>query len=63
MTWLEIDEGIICCICEKPITTEQINDRHWLHEENCLSKETRDFSCECDLECHEECCPICKEKI
>jgi len=43
---------IICCICDKPIEGDDLDDRFWLHESGC------DFDqagCGCDLECHAEC--------
>ncbi len=55
-------EQIICCICEKPITEIQMDIRHWLHEEDCPNRAgMTEQACECDLECHAECCPQCND--
>ena len=46
-------EAIICCICDKPIEGDDMQDRYWLHEIGCDFYETG--SCDCDLECHADC--------
>lgn len=44
---------IICCICNKPIEGDDLDDRFWLHAKGCKFSETGE--CDCDLECHAEC--------
>jgi len=46
-------EPIICCICDKPIEGDDLDDRFWLHEKGCQFGHTG--LCECDLECHAAC--------
>ncbi len=54
---------IECSICGKEITADQMDDRHWLHDEGCPNEiEMGEFSCECTDECHEECCPCMSQE-
>ena len=46
-------EPTICCICDKPIEGDDMQDRYWLHEIGCDFYESG--SCDCDLECHADC--------
>lgn len=46
-------DAIICCICDKPIEGDDLDNRFWLHEKGCQFGHTG--LCECDLECHAEC--------
>lgn len=48
-------DAIVCCICNKPIEGDDLDDRFWLHEIGCKFSETGE--CDCDLECHAECYP------
>lgn len=45
---------IICCICDKPIEGDDLDDRFWLHEIGCNPE---NGFCYCDLECHSGCYP------
>ena len=49
--------NINCCICNKPFTYEECINRHDLHEPECDEND-----CDCDLPCHEHCCPECNEQ-
>jgi len=43
-----------CCICGKALTEDEWDNRHELHEPGC------DHNwCDCDLPCHDTCCPEC----
>ncbi len=41
-----------------------MDNRHWLHEDDCPNKGQDGImiDCECDLECHDECCPECTQE-
>lgn len=56
---------IICAACGEPITGDELDDRHWGHEPDCLRRYDPDAcggECGCDLEYHADCCPDCKEE-
>lgn len=61
-------DEIICAICDKPITGEDYDNRHLLHEKWCESYHEDDdgepLECDCTFiqECHAECCPDCKKE-
>lgn len=48
-------DAIICCICNKPITGDDLDDRFWLHAKGCQFVQTG--GCTCDYECHSGCYP------
>lgn len=59
------NDTIICSICGKPITGDDYDDRHWLHEDDCASRtddeDGEELECDCRFigECHADCCPDC----
>lgn len=52
-------DHIICFVCQKPILGKDYDDRHWCHEPGCTRERYEEHGCECDLECHSGCCPVC----
>jgi len=54
-------EATICHVCDQPILVDDVESRHWHHEERCTYG-TKDYDgCECDLEAHAECCTGCRD--
>ena len=65
-------DAILCAACHKPILGSDYDRRHWHHEPWCTNQWTDDDpdgqsdeetfeDCDCDLEYHARCCPVCKE--
>lgn len=59
------DEEIECCVCGKPITADEWDERHENHEEYCLHEtdheKWEETGCYCDLQAHAECCKQCRD--
>jgi len=54
---VSIDDENLCDLCGKII--DDWDDRHTAHEKECK----REWSCQCDLKYHQECCPVCNEVL
>lgn len=52
-------DGVLCGKCHKPFTEKQWDDRHTMHEEGCAKERGETCSCECDINLHAACCPLC----
>jgi len=57
------DECLICDRCGKPIDPDE--ELCWGHEPDCLNygQNGITMSCDCDVNYHTECCPICNPKV
>jgi hypothetical protein len=51
----------LCDVCGEPVDEETF---HWFHEPECpraIDPEA-EYTCDCDLVAHPECCPYCKQQ-
>ncbi len=53
-----------CDECGKPFTQSEYDNRHTHHEPDCPNENEWDdgihhVDCECDINYHEGCCPVC----